>query len=117
MHRPIRRLTHRHATCLRRERTEAEDRFWYHVRNRALADAKFRFQASIGPYVVDFLCIEAGLIVEIDGSQHSEEADAQRTAYLEERGYEVLRYWNNDVLLNIEGVLTVVLHALERRRR
>ncbi len=109
---PVRRQISPHASRLRRERTEAEDRFWQAVRNRQLDGFKFRFQHSLYPYVADFACLEAKLIVELDGGQHSEEKDARRTAFLEAKGFRVLRFWNNEVLQNLEGVLTMVSAVL-----
>ena len=111
---PVRQISP-HAARLRRERTEAEDRFWQAVRNRQIDGHKFRFQHSLWPYVADFACLEAKLIVEIDGGQHSEDADRERTAALEARGFQLLRFWNNDVLTNLEGVITVVRSALAER--
>jgi very-short-patch-repair endonuclease len=113
---PVRRQISPHAARLRRDRTEAEDRFWQAVRNRQLDGFKFRFQHSLWPYVVDFICMEAKLIVELDGGQHSETKDARRTAFLEARGFRVLRFWNHDVLENLEGVLAVVSAALAASR-
>jgi len=89
-----------------------EQRFWLAVRDRRLADAKFRRQATIGPYVVDFLCVQAMLVVELDGGQHDETIDAQRTSCLEGRGYRILRFWNNEVVENFEGVLQAVAAVL-----
>lgn len=109
---PVRRQISRHAAGLRRDRTEAEKRFLAAVRNRRLDGFKFRFQASIGPFVVDFLCVEARLIVELDGGQHSAESDAARTRYLEEEGYRVMRFWNNEVFESLDGVLAAVAAAL-----
>ncbi|MGH6879560.1 endonuclease domain-containing protein [Hypericibacter sp.] len=102
------------AKLLRRNLTPVEWRFWHSVKSRQLAGAKFRRQVPVGPYVADFLCISARLIVELDGGQHSEtvSADAARTRYLEEQGYRVLRFWNNDVMTNLEGVLRIVELAL-----
>ena len=85
---------------------------WFALRNRRLAGFKFRRQASLESYVVDFLCVEARLIVEVDGGQHTPEVDARRTAVLERAGFRVVRFWNNDVLGNLEGVLTVLLGCL-----
>ena len=112
---PIRRRVSRHAKRLRRERTDAEDKFWQAVRDRQLEGFKFRFQHSVYPYVADFACLEAMLIVELDGSQHGEATDARRTAFLEARGYKILRFWNNDVLTNIDGVAEVVRIDLLQR--
>ena len=114
---PVRRQISPHAAHLRRERTDAEDRFWQAVRNRQLGGFKFRFQHSIRPYITDFVCIQAMLIVEIDGGQHDEERDAERTRFLESCGFEVLRFWSNEVLTNLDGVASTVLLALLRRTR
>jgi very-short-patch-repair endonuclease len=114
---PVRRQTSPHAARLRCDRTEAEDRLWQVIRNRQLAGYKFRFQASLFPYVADLLCVEARLIVEIDGGQHSEADDAARTAVLEARGYRVIRFWNNDVLGNLEGVAHVIRQALVDQKK
>jgi adenine-specific DNA-methyltransferase len=101
-----------HARRLRRDATDAEQKFWLEVRDRRLGGFKFRRQATIGPFVVDFLCAAALLIVEIDGGQHDAASDAARTAYLESRGYRVLRFWNIDVLTNMDGVLQTALTEL-----
>jgi ATP-dependent helicase HrpA/adenine-specific DNA-methyltransferase len=92
---------------LRHNPTEAERLFWKHVRNKQLG-CKFRRQVPIDQYVVDFLCFEKQLIVEIDGGQHTEERDAARTAHLEKRGYTVIRFWNHEVLGNIDGVMALL---------
>ena len=92
---------------LRHEPTDAEMLLWKHIRNRKLAGLKFRRQHPIGRFVADFCCEEEKLVVELDGGQHAENADRdeQRTQYIEKFGYRVVRYWNNEVLSNIEGVL------------
>jgi len=101
---------------LRREQTEAEKVLWARFRSRQVEGVKFRRQQPIGPYIVDFASFERKLIVEIDGGQHNEkearEKDEERTAWLEERGYRVLRFWNNDVLMNTEGVVERIRKAL-----
>ena len=99
---------------MRANQTEAETRLWQRLRDRRLAGAKFRRQAPIGPYIADFISLEAKLIVEIDGGQHAENAaaDAARTAWLEDRGFRVLRFWNNDTLANTDGVVEEILAAL-----
>ena len=102
------------ARKLRRDKTEAEGRLWRYVRNRQLAGAKFRFQSPLCGHVVDFLCEDAKLVVELDGGQHGEmqEADAERTSKIEAAGYTVIRFWNNDVLRNTEGVLMEIERML-----
>jgi very-short-patch-repair endonuclease len=99
------RRTNPHAADLRRNATDAERALWHVLRNRQIEGRKFRRQATIGPYIADFLCIEDRLIVEVDGGQHSEAADAARTGYLARSGFRVVHYWNNDVLENLEGVI------------
>jgi very-short-patch-repair endonuclease len=98
---------------LRQAATDAEKRLWTALRDRRLAGYKFRRQQPIPPYIVDFACKEHWLIVEADGGQHAESAaDAQRTNRLEAQGWRVLRFWNNDILANMEGVLETILAAL-----
>lgn len=101
-----------HARRLRREMTDAERRLWYALRDRRFAGWKFRRQETIGPFIVDFVCMAARLIVEVDGGQHSEEADADRTAVLEARGFRMIRFWNNEVLGNLNGVMIRLAEAL-----
>jgi very-short-patch-repair endonuclease len=95
--------------------TDAERRLWSRIRDRRLDGWKFRNQASVGPYVADFLCWDARLIVEVDGGQHSQDVDAERTRALTEMGYRVVRFWNNDVLQNTDGVLQALLLILEEQ--
>jgi very-short-patch-repair endonuclease len=86
---------------------------WNLLRDRRLEEFKFRRQVPMGSYIVDLFCSQKGLIVELDGGQHNGSTkDEVRTAWLESRGYRVLRFWNNDVLKNQEGVLTVLLAHL-----
>jgi len=113
----VRRQISEHASKLRRDRTDAEEKFWQAVHNRQIDGFKFRFQHSLLPYVADFACLEAMLIVEIDGGQHDEARDAKRTAFLESEGFEILRFWNSDVLTNLDGVIHVVREALIRRTK
>jgi very-short-patch-repair endonuclease len=98
------------ARRLRRDQTDAERKLWFRLRDRRLNGLKFRRQVPIDRYVVDFCCESAHLIVELDGGQHAERSaeDAARTAPLEARGYLVLRFWNNEVLQNMDGVLEVI---------
>ena len=102
-----------HARPLRRRMTDAERTIWFAVRNRRLGGFKFKRQWTISRYVVDFCCLERGLVVEIDGGHHSDKTDAHRTRELNRLGYRVIRYWNNDVLQNREGVLTDLLSRLQ----
>jgi len=104
------------ARALRKSQTEAERALWRELRRKQLDGAKFRRQEPIGALVADFVCFERGLIVELDGGHHNEEAqfsrDSARTAWLESQGFTVLRFWNNDVLGNIEGVMETIKTAL-----
>ena len=99
---------------LRREQTEAESLLWQNLRAKRLGGAKFRRQHLIGDHIVDFCCLRSRLVIEIDGGQHTEdtENDAARTARLEARGFKVIRFWNDNVLRNLEGVLTSSQDAL-----
>jgi very-short-patch-repair endonuclease len=104
------------ARGLRRNATKAEDRLWYRLRNRRLGNFKFRRQVWIGPFIADFLCMDARLVVEVDGSQHIEDVayDDVRTAFLATKGYRVIRVWNNDVMQRMDGVLAAILDRLTR---
>ena len=104
------------ARKLRRSSTDAENRLWYHLRGRRFEDAKFVRQFPIGPHVADFACRDLHLAIALDGGQHSLEADAPRTQIVEAFGYRVIRFWNNDVLENTEGVLEVIRRELALAR-
>ena len=105
------------ARSLRRASTGAERQLWKHLRGRQIAGVKFRRRVPIGPYIADFDCLEARLIIEVDGGQHATPgADAARTACLEFEGFHVLRVWNREVLTNIDGVIASIGHALSGRR-
>jgi very-short-patch-repair endonuclease len=98
---------------LRRNATRAELKLWNRLRARAVRGFKFVRQEPIGRYVADFVCRERRLVVEVDGGQHAESRrDAARDRFLEARGYRVLRFWNNDVNGNIDGVLETIAIAL-----
>ena len=97
------------AKNLRKSSTNAERLLWKHLRSKQLHGLKFRRQEPIGNFIVDFVCYEIRLIVEADGGQHSSEIDADRDTWLNSQGFKVLRFWNHDVLMNIEGVLEVIL--------
>ena len=100
---------------LRQEQTDAERKLWENLRNRELCGWKFRRQRPIGPYIVDFCCVEKKLVIEIDGSQHmvQEVKDRERTQELNLRGYKVLRFWDHEVLSEPETVLEAIRLALE----
>jgi len=97
---------------LRRRQTEAERFLWGALRNRQLHGLKFFRQYSFGPYILDFYCTEKSLAIELDGGQHNlpekREYDADRTAYLEAHGVEVIRFWNSDVMQDVQAVLQVI---------
>lgn len=104
------------ARQLRRDMTDAEHVMWRRLRSRELSGWKFRRQHPVGSYIADFICLEAGLVVELDGGQHAESrADAVRTGVLEFAGFQVLRFWNNDVLTQTDAVLAVIFDALAAR--
>ena len=99
------------ARKLRRDATHAERLLWSKLRRHQVDGLQFRRQSPIGRYIVDFVCPAAQLIVEVDGGQHTAERDAARTAWLEGQGFRVLRFWNDEVLKNIDGVLRVIANA------
>lgn len=104
------------ARDLRRTMTNAEHQLWYHLRGRRLLDTKFRRQFPIGRYIVDFVCLESRLIVEVDGGPHNGSLhDAIRDRFLHEQGFTVLRFWNNDVLADTDAVLAAICDALAVR--
>jgi very-short-patch-repair endonuclease len=103
------------AQKLRNSATAAERRLWRHLSRRQLSGYKFSRQMPVGPFVCDFMCREAQLVIEVDGGQHDrlEGRDRQRTASIEAEGFRVIRFWNNEVLENLDGVLLTILNALE----
>jgi very-short-patch-repair endonuclease len=103
-------LASHNARRLRSNMTDAEQRLWSALRRRQLDGLRFRRQMPLGRYIVDFSCYDARLVVELDGGQHgeSETEDAARSAWLEDRGFRVLRFWNHEVFENLEGVLEVI---------
>ena len=107
-------MTSSRARELRKNPTDAERVLWRHLRRRQLAGHSFRRQHPIGRYIVDFFCFEKRLVVEIDGGQHSTQAsyDAERTAWLEADGYRVMRFWNNQVLGELESVKEAIAKGL-----
>jgi very-short-patch-repair endonuclease len=107
---------HSRARTLRRNMTEAERQVWRILRLRQMEGHKFRRQVPIGRFIADFACHEARLIIEIDGGQHdlSLAPETERTEFLEGEGYRVLRFWNNEVLANLDGVHRAITEALDR---
>jgi very-short-patch-repair endonuclease len=99
---------------LHRNMTEAETKLWSHLRAHRMGDVHFRNQHAIGKYIVDFCAPRQKLIIELDGSQHLDqhEYDTERENFLQSKGYRVLRFWNNDVMNNIDSVLRVIYAAL-----
>lgn len=104
------------ARALRGNLTDAERLLWNGLRNRRLAGLKFRRQHPIGRWIVDFYCHDALLVIEADGGQHNDIADARRTADLSARGLHVLRFWNHDILQNPQGVFAVIAAQADQRR-
>jgi len=105
------------ARKLRNNMTEQEKKLWYYLSKRFINNCRFRRQYPIGNYVVDFVCREKNLIIELDGGQHNEEQaiiyDKERTDYLESRSFRVIRFWNNDIDTNIEAVLGEIVKYLD----
>jgi len=108
-------ITIEKAKRLRREMTEPEKLLWSHLRARQLGGYKFRRQHPMPPYIVDFCCIEKRLVIELDGIEHQnhQDYDEARSLYFATKGYEVLRFWNNDVYQNVRFVLGIIKQKLE----
>jgi very-short-patch-repair endonuclease len=102
------------ARRLQKDMTEAEKCLWYRVRDCQLSEHQFRKQVPFDSYIVDFCCLKEKLIIELDGGQHAEitEYELERRAYFDAKGYRMLRFWNNEVFENIEGVLETIVRAL-----
>lgn len=119
---PARRATpkgYENARKLRKELTPAERKLWAYLRGDKLEGINFRRQHAIGNYIVDFCSPKAKLIIELDGSQHLEqqEYDKERTQFLESQGYKVIRFWNNQVMNEMDGVILAIIHALEENQK
>ena len=103
---------------LRQNMTPAEWRLWQYLRGKRLGVYRFRLQQPLGQYILDFVCVEAKLVIEIDGGQHAGQTayDETRTQYLQNLGFTVIRFWNNEVLQQTHAVLTAILNKLEERK-
>ena len=101
--------------ALRTASTDAERKLWQYLRAGQLGGLKFRRQHPIPPYIVDFHCLAAKLVVELDGSQHTEQADRARTTVLESRGLTILRFWDNEVLTQIDAVVEAIFNSAGTR--
>ena len=104
------------ARRLRKSNTPAEHKLWMRLRNRQFHGAKFRRQYPIGPYIVDFCCLESRLVIELDGGWHNEGLqrmeDEQRTVYLQTQGYTVLRFWNTEIIKDVRAILPQIAEHL-----
>jgi very-short-patch-repair endonuclease len=98
---------------LRNNPTNTERVLWRQIRSWQLDGYKFRRQQPLGPYIVDFVCLEKRVVVEVDGGQHGDQVDAERDNWLRDQGFVVLRFWNNEVLKNMDGVREVILRNLQ----
>jgi very-short-patch-repair endonuclease len=106
------------ARVLRSRMTDAERKIWFVLRDRRFAQFKFRRQVSIGPFIADFVCFEARLVIEVDGGQHADSAgDLKRDRWFAANKFRILRLWNNDVLSNLEGVMSLLAEALQVEQR
>jgi very-short-patch-repair endonuclease len=103
-------MTYPFVKHLRQNMTRAEWKLWHHLRRKQIGGLRFRRQYPIGDYIVDFICLPARLIIEVDGGQHAqmEQEDAQRTAWLESQGFRVIRFWNNEVMETMEHVIETI---------
>lgn len=102
-----------HAKTMRSHQTDAEQRLWYHLRGKCFMGLKFKRQKPIGPFIADFVCMKYKLVIEADGGQHGTDADAERDTWFESQGFTVLRFWNNEVLGQTEGVLDQIRLVIE----
>ncbi|AYC99845.1 endonuclease domain-containing protein [Neorhizobium sp. NCHU2750] len=107
------------ARRLRKDGTDAEARLWRHLWRIPIEGTHFRRQVPIGPYFADFACHQIGLVIELDGSQHAEDAarryDAKRTEFLASQGYQVIRFWNHEVFEELEAVLDTIFAIVQQR--
>ena len=110
-------LTH-FARDLRKNQTDTEQILWLQLRNRRFLNYKFRRQFPIESYIVDFICLELKLVIELDGSQHNNQIDKdiERILFLNQRGFKLVRFWNNDLYNNLEGTLEYIRLAIEEQK-
>ena len=103
------------AKQLRKTMTDVEQKLWYQLRAKRFASYKFRRQVPMQKYIADFVCYEPRIVIEVDGGQHADqkEYDQKRDEFFMQKGFKVLRFWNNEVMENMEGVLTVILNTLQ----
>ncbi|QND54271.1 endonuclease domain-containing protein [Phyllobacterium sp. 628] len=100
---------------MRKEATLAENMLWQAIRNKRLNGLKFRRQVPFDRYIIDFICFEARLIIELDGAQHSgSQSDLKRDAHFETKGFKTLRFWNNEILNNLDGICSHILHEAKK---
>lgn len=116
-HRPVSDTQRGRAKALRRNMTDAERKLWAALRGHRFQGLAFRRQSPIGPFIVDFVCQQLRLIIEVDGGQHATKTrhDTQRAAWLTSKGYRILRFWNSDVLRNMEGVLQTIVDTASNK--
>ena len=107
-------MTRPRVRALRKRLTDAERLLWRHLRNREMGGWKFKRQYPVGPYIVDFICVDKNVVIEVDGAQHAEneDSDLHRSAFLNKMGYRVFRLWNNQVLQETEAVLEAIFAIL-----
>jgi|SRR5271155_5865171 very-short-patch-repair endonuclease len=112
-------LPHHRARQLRRDQTDAEKKLWSRLRANRFSQFHFRRQFPIGNFIADFACPQSGLVIELDGGQHLEQAgkDAWRTELIEQRGFTVMRFWDSEVLMDIDGVMERIAQCLLVERR
>ena len=115
------RKPHRNASALRKKMPPTEQRLWYFIRRKQLGGFRFRRQHTIGPYVADFACVEAMLVIELDGEQHARgkarERDAKRDQFMDQEGWIVMRFWNHEILNHIDSVQAAILDRAENSVR
>jgi len=107
------------AIQLRKEPTTAEAKLWAYLRGNKIDGVNFRRQHAIGKYIVDFCSLKKKLVIELDGSQHlgQEEYDQERTLYLKSQGYRVIRFWNDQVMSDLEGVIKTIIYAVKSNNK